>query len=117
MLRIGQRQLEAMAQAKEGVFHQMLLKQLRIDYPEQTRNKSDETLLQEIQQIHLRAKSYGILENPSLCQFIYLSVAFEPRFYEDPHVDQYLKEKPANAAERFLMLLEVIVRQLSQARI
>lgn len=115
MLKISRNQLEALAKAKEGPFHQMLLKQLRVDYPEQTQHKADAALLDEIRQAHQQAKSYGILRNPALCQFIYLSIAFEPKFYHDPLVDKYLKEKPAKTEERLSMLLDVMIHHLERA--
>lgn len=114
LIKIGEQQLAAMARGKEHSFHRIILKQLRVDYPEQTFSKPDTLLLEEIQQAHLKAKSYGITRNPTLCQFIYLSIAFEPKFYEDPHVDEFLKDKPAKAEERFSILLDVAILHLTQ---
>jgi hypothetical protein len=112
MLKFSRTQIEIMGSATEPQFHRKLLGQLRTEYPEQTRGWTDAALLEEIRVVHERAKAYGLLSAPTVCQFIYLYIALGSKFYDDPYIDGYLKKEPTRAEERFSMLLDVIIKQL-----
>ena len=112
MLKLSKTQLGVLGADAESQFHMTLLRQLRDDYPEQTRSWTDVVLLEEIRAVHERAKAYGLMSTPAICQFISLRIAFDARFYDEPHIDTFLKKEPLKVEERFSMLLDVIIKQL-----
>ncbi|ATB37091.1 hypothetical protein CYFUS_002512 [Cystobacter fuscus] len=89
MLKFSKAQLVVMGTSSEPRFHERLLEQLRAEYPEQTRQRTDALLLEEIRVAHERAKAYGFSSTPTICQFIYLGIALEARFYDDPGIAGY----------------------------